>query len=574
MVGGRLGSVADNLSSLAYGLGELPLPPGNLTKPASDGVGDSRSSKASKTVGDYMPAQGAHVARLTPIKYCSNPEVWLEEEAASRCIPRDLYEGPKAYEIRLSRSYSSFRPFYTHLRNLVVGTALRKPVQYPQDISPEWEKLFENIDLEGQSLQSFVKAVFTAAIDGGCAGIFVDYPKVDSNLRADQEARGGYRPYFVPIKSEEILGWTSEISTATLADETVYGRKLTMLRLRDEEKVVDPEDEFQELTYPAVLVYDFDPSGPYPDRVRYRKFVNFGKDGNKQEEEAYVETESHYLSVNTIPFTPIYGGVREAYMIARPLLLDVARLNLHHWTTAADLSNQLHYSAVPTLVLSGVQGGQGEFEVAPEKCLILEKPEAKAEWIAAPMDGADALMNYLQELEASMEKMAAVAMTSQTAQPESGFSKLLDRAQSDSLLAVLVQSLEESLNTAIKIAAEYWTKVEPVQISLSRDFVPVRLHSQQILAYVELYNAGVISIELFLKILEVGDVFDGVPNFNIAEEIKRLDALKQERLAEMKAAASAMGNQATTKVVGARPRQPQEAGAQLKEALRPSIPGG
>jgi hypothetical protein len=223
-----------------------------------------------------------------------------------------------------------------------------------------------------------------------------------------------------------------------------------------------------------------------------------------------------------------------------------------------------------------VQGANAEFENAPDKTLILDKPEAKATWIGAPMDGADAVMAHLKNLEEAMERLAAVAMSvKQTNQAESGFSKLLDRAQSDSLLAVLVQALEESLNTAIIIASEYWDE-QPVEINLSRDFVPVRLHSQQILSYIELFNASVISKELFLRILEVGDVFDGVPDFDVLDEIKKIDEDKKKELEEMVKAqgGGVNGTQETTKIEGPRPRQSSELGTEIAEASRPSPPGG
>lgn len=549
----------------------MPLPAGNLTQPAAEGMGESGSS-ASKTVGEPTAEQSIHLSRIIPIKYCSHPELFLTE-ASLEYIPCELYEDPAAYQIRLSRSYSTFRPYYTHLRNLTVGTALRKDIQYEEDLLPEWRDIFNNIDLEGHSLQSFAKSLFAAAIDGGCCGVFVEYPETPNGLTAADERNLNYRPYFVVILSCDILGWTSEISQNTLGDKTVYGRKLTSLRIKDEVRIADPDDEFSEIVRPGVRVYDFDGIEP---RVRHRQYVL--KSGKGGEADTYVLTKSNFLSVTTIPFVPVYGGFREGFMLARPMLLDVARLNLHHWAVSADLANQLHLSAVPKLVISGVQGNSPEFENSPDKTLLLDKPEAKAAWIGAPMDGAQAVMDELKNIEEAMERLAAVAMSSKvTNQAESGFSKLLDRAQSDSLLAVLVQGLEEALNSAIAVAAEYWSRPS-TKVALSRDFVPVRLHSQQILAYAELYNNNVISRETFLKILAVGDVFDGIGGFDVQEELQRVEsdiAEKEERMAKaalIEKSVSTTGKE-TSRIVGARPGQSPESGIEAKEAARVSIPG-
>lgn len=562
-------------TSQAHGIGPLPLPPGNLTKPAVDSIAGDEAP-ASKTVGDYSAEQQAHVSRLQAIKYCVNPELYLNE-AAYEYLPCDLHEEEEAYQIRLSRSYSTFRPFYTHLRNLIVGTALRRPIQMPEELPEEWEMLFRNVDLEGHSLQSFAKNLFSAAIDGGCCGLFIEYPEVDPGLNRAEEMRRGYRPYFVAIPSKDIIGWESEVSATTLGDETVYGRKLISLRIRDEVVEKSPTDEFATEALPAIRVYDFDGTDA---RVRHRLFV-MRSEKNKAEN-SYSLDKTTYLSVNTIPFVPVYGGPVEAYMLARPLLLDVARLNLYHWSSSADLANQLHLTAVPKLVISGVKGGSGpgsdDFSMSPDKLLMLDNPDAKAQWLGAPMDGVEASMANLKNIEEAMEKLAAVAINQkQSSQPESGFSKLLDRAQSDSQLAVLVHSLEEALNIGIAMAAEYWKK-PPIDISISRDFIPTKLHSQQILAYAELYKEKAYSHETFLRILEIGDVFDGIPDFDITEELARVEAERQKEMEEMaqqaQAESSINGRQVANNTVGRRIREGRETSSEVREDQRTSTPGG
>lgn len=552
-------------TSEAYGVGRLPLPVGNLTSEAS--LPDGEDGLASKAVGEYSGEQAVHVSRLEAIKYCVNPELHLTE-AASEYLPCDLYEEAEAYQIRLGRSYSTFRPFYSHLRNLIVGTALRRPIHFDESASQRWLDLFDNINLEGHSLQSFTKTLFTEALDGGCAGLFVEYPKAEENASRADEIRAGYRPYFVVIPNRDILGWNSEVTSVTLGDKTIYGRKLTSLRIKDVEIVQSDQDEFESVQLPVVRVYDFD---GLSDKVRYRKFVM--RTEADQKDGKYRQEESSYLSVETIPFAPVYGGPIESYMVARPLLLDVARLNLYHWSSSADLANQLHLSAVPKLVISGASG-QVDFENSPDKCIILDSPDARAEWLGAPMDGAEVSMKNLQSIEEGMEKLAAVAMSpSQTAQAESGFSKLLDRAQSDSLLAVLVQGLEEALNIGIQLASEYWSEV-PVKASISKDFIPTKLHSQQILAYTELWKEGTFSHEMFLHMLEVGDIFDGIPNFDIEEEISKVKSEQKEKMMmEQEVQSSSInGRQAPNAIEGARVKQLSEASTEAGEGDKPSTP--
>lgn len=553
-------------TSEAYGIGSLPMPLGNLTS-EPDSLGQEEKAQTSKAVGEYSPEQAIHTSRLEPIKYCINPELYLTE-AASHYIPCDLYEEDDAYQVRLSRSYSTFRPFYSHLRNLIIGTALRRPIQPAEGTSEKWLDLMDNINLEGHSLQSFTKGLFTEALDGGCAGLFVEYPSTDPNANAAEERSGGFRPYFVTIPSRDILGWTSEVTSVSLGDSTIYGRKLTSLRIKDSETSQSGTDEFSFEEIPIVRVYDFDGAD---ERVRYRKFAMRTEDQKKDGK--FVLEGTSYLSVTTIPFAPVYGGPIESYMIARPLLLDVARLNLYHWSACADLANQLHLSAVPKLVISGASG-QTEFENSPDKCIILDNPQADAKWLGAPMDGAETSMKNITSVEEAMEKLAAVAMSPrQSSQPESGFSKLLDRAQSDSLLAVLVQGLEEALNIGFQLAAEYWRE-QPTSVTISKDFIPAKLHSQQILAYAELWKEGAIPHKTFLHVLEIGDVFDGISDFDIDEQIKMVEAEVEEKMRRETEInqSSINGRQAANAIEGARVKQSPETSTEARESDKPSSP--
>lgn len=536
--------------------------------------GSASPAPKNSQVAAYSPIQMLHVGRLEPVKYCVNPE-WYLEEASTQYLPKELYECNEAYEVRISRSYSTFQPFYKHLRNLIVGTALRRPIQLGENVAKDWQSFFDNADLEGKPLQSFVKTIFTEAIDGGWCGIFVEYPEVPPGLTRAQELALKLRPYFLAIPAQDVLGWTTELSQETLGDNTVYGRKLTSLRIKDVHR--EPgENEFEENVLPAVRVYDYalDLDNGIEKAVRCRKFVLRKTNGTQQEE--YVQETSAFLSAKVIPFVPIYGGTQEDYLSSRPLLLDIARLNLHHWVVSADLANQLHLTCNPKFVVSGVTGGAADFDNSSDRTLVLERPEAKAEWIGAPMAGAEVAQAHLANIEASMETLAAVAMTNKaTDQAESGFSKLLDRAQSDSILAVLVQGLEDGVNRALEIAAEYWS-ASVNKITISRDFVPIRLHSQQILAYVELYNNKVICHETLLKILNVGDIFDGIADFDIAQELQRIGSsagdtgvnVAQELAKATAKARSAFGT-SSSGLNGVRPRQAKEAGQQVKEAARP-----
>lgn len=530
----------------------MVLTPGSLIPNADDQLGldpfDRRHPEIEANiegvtgVAEYSIEQAQQLARLAPIRYCTLPEFYLAE-ATDEYIPSDYLEEDGSYQVRKTRAQSSFEPFYCSLRSLTVGTALRKGIALPENIGAEWGTFFEDCDLEGHSLVSFCKEAFTSAIDNGVAGLWVEYPKIPTNISAEEERRINPRPYLVLLNCDQVLECRHDIYTAEILGRTLFGSFPTYLRVKSEIRQASPNNEFFEEVLPAVIVYDikqttFSETGDIVEvmnagentraRVRCRTYVKQNVPGNVDE---YILYTTHYLSIPFIPFVPVFGGKKEAYFRARPLLLDIARLNLHHWAVSADLAESIHLTAAPILTMTGVRANE-EVKAGSGRALTSENPDAKFGMMSASMEGADVTIKNLQRLEKSMERLAAVAMTTGKTQAESGFAKLLDRSQSDSQLAVLVQSLEDALNRALLYAAAYRGFPE-VRVSISKNFIPVKLHSQQVMAYSSLFKDNVMTLELFMRMLEAGELFEGIPNFSISDMLASMGLTGKETAREL-----------------------------------------
>ncbi len=482
-------------------------------------------------VAEYSIEQAQQLARLAPIRYCTLPEFYLEE-ATEAYIPSDYLEEKDSYNVRKTRAQSSFEPFYCSLRSLTVGTALRKGIGLPENVGEEWGTFFDDCDLEGHSLVSFCKEAFTSAIDDGVAGLWVEYPKISANISAREEQLINARPYLVLLKCDQVLDCRHDIYTAEILGRTLFGSFPTYLRIKSEIRRPSESNEFFEEVLPAVLVYDikqtaYSETGDIVEvmatgentkkRVRCRTYVKQNVPGNTDK---YILDSTSYLSIPFIPFVPVFGGKKEAYFRARPLLLDIARLNLHHWAVSADLAESIHLTASPILTMTGVRAND-EIRAGSGRSLSSENSDAKFGMMSASMDGAEVTIKNLQRLEKSMERLAAVAMTTGKTQAESGFAKLLDRSQSDSQLAVLVQSLEDALNRALLYAATY-RQFSEVRVTISKNFIPVKLHSQQVMAYSALFKDNVMPLGLFMRMLEAGELFEGIPDFSIGDTLQAM----------------------------------------------------
>lgn len=477
-------------------------------------------------VDAYSMEQAEQIGRLAPIRFCTLPEFHLYE-ASDQYLPQDYLEEVKSYEVRKTRAQSSFQNYYAHLRDLVTGTALRKGVSVPENIASEWGNFFEDVDLEGHSLLSFTKEAFTSALDGGVSAIWVEYPKLPPGLSAADERKLNPRPYLVLMPMDQVLECRYDVLNVRVGAQNIFGAFPIYLRIKTEVRRQSESNEFFEEVIPAVRVYDIvnytdnivsefsdtPEAAVAGQKVRCRLYTKTSTPGNSNKYILDVG-ETSYLSIGFIPFVPVFGGKKEAYFRARPLLFDIARLNLHHWSISADLAETIHLTSSPILTGTGVRPDD-EIAAGAGRALFSQNPDAKFNLMSASMEGASVTLENLRRIESAMERLAAVAMTTGKTQAESGFAKLLDRSQSDSQLAVLVQSLEDALNRALLYASAY-RQIPEARVAISKNFIPVKLHSQQVMALNSLYkDSNAITIGMFLKMLEAGEMFEGLPEFSI-----------------------------------------------------------
>jgi hypothetical protein len=336
------------------------------------------------------------------------------------------------------------------------------------------------------------------------------------------------------IKVDDILDCRHDNGPVTINGITSYETRVTYLRIKSEIRRASLENEHFEQVVPTVVVYDIpEPeSEETPKRIRVRIYEK-KLSSNTNEYELPPGNES-YLSIDYIPFVPCYGGKEEAFCRARPLLFDIARLNLHHWATCSDLSETIHLNSSPMLTGTGVSPDD-EIYSGSGRSLFSQNEQAKFRMLTPGMDGAETTLKELARIESAMDRLAAIAIAPGKTQVESGFAKLLDRSQSDSQLAVLVGSLQDCLNRALWYASGYRPDDYPViEIAISKNFIPAKLHSQQVMALSSLYrDSEVIPVGLFLEMLEAGEMFEGIHGFNIKSLLGKMGLTGNERRSDL-----------------------------------------
>ena len=88
---------------------------------------------------------------------------------------------------------------------------------------------------------------------------------------------------------------------------------------------------------------------------------------------------------------------------------------------------------------------------------------------------------------------------------ESADARRLDRVDTNSMLAMVSMELEQKLQKAFNLSAEY-VGIEPPEVKISRDFDIERLIGQDITALTSLFDQQVIDRDEFRDILVQGEV--------------------------------------------------------------------
>jgi hypothetical protein len=167
-----------------------------------------------------------------------------------------------------------------------------------------------------------------------------------------------------------------------------------------------------------------------------------------------------------------------------------------------------------------------------------------AQYVEPASSSFGATQDELRSLEEQMANLGIAILAQQKMVAETAKAKELDRADTNSLMAVISMSLEQCLQEQIDLVAEFAGQEAP-EVSLDRNF------SGQTLAHTladvtSMFTAGLIDRPMALDILQRGEVLRDSDDL---EDI--VDRMEQQDLADMEQAASIADGQ------GPAPMDPQ-----------------
>ena len=415
--------------------------------------------------------------------------------------PREDYD---AYLSRVNRAV--FSPYTQRLVRAATGLILRKPITVIGD--PYWTDVFvKDVDGCGSDLDEYARRNLICALTYGHSNTLVDFPAPTGAISLAEERQQNRRPYWIEIDPTNIYGWR-------LDREVNYGK---LIQVRIAEKAVVPDGEFGEKVFDQIRVIE---PGEYKIYRRkettkdmYTQDESFaGNFDSPSDEKDYKLVESGEFSLGEIPLVTVYAGKTDT-MTSKPPLLDIAYLNLAHFQRQADLIHSLHVASQPLLVMEGWDDQTKGMAISVNYAMATQ-PGNKVYYVEPAASAFEAQAAEIQELQLQMATLGISTLSQQKFVAESADARRLDRVDTNSMLSMVSLDLEQKMQKAFNLSADY-LGIEPPEVKISRDFDIDRLIGQDITALTSLFDQQVIDREEFRDILVQGEV---LPNANEAEK--------------------------------------------------------
>ena len=437
------------------------------------------------------------------MKAVSEGTEYLRENSEA-FLPLEPREDYTAYMARVNRAV--FSPFTQRLIRAATGLVLRKPITLIGD--PYWTEMFK-MDVDGckSDLDEYARRVLMCSLTYGQSHILVDYPAPSGALTLAEERAQDRRPYWIEVDPNNLYGWR-------LDRESNYGN---LIQVRLAEKAVLPDGDFGEKVFEQVRVIE-------PGRYRvFRKTDQIdemydladnsyaGEFDAQTTGEEYKEVESGSFSLGEIPLVTVYSGKVEN-LVSKPPLLDIAYLNLAHFQRQADLIHSLHVASQPMLVMEGYDDQTKDLAISVNYAMATQ-PGNKVYYVEPASSAFDAQSAEIKELQMQMATLGISTLSQQKFVAESADARRLDRVDTNSMLAMVSMELEQKLQKAFNLSAQY-VGIEPPEVKISRDFDIERLIGQDITALTSLFDQQVIDRDEFRDILVQGEV---LPSANEAK---------------------------------------------------------
>ena len=429
--------------------------------------------------------------------------------AAEAYLPRHTEETTNAYKERLQKSV--FTNVTRQTLNTWVGKPFSDKVKINDNVPDQIKNLLDNVDLCGNELQVFAHSWFEDGLAKAFGHVLVEFPRINNDgtrTKAD-DINEKVRPYLVLIKPENVIAANAEI---------VSGQEVvTHLRIRETAELDDPTDEFNKILVHRIRVYDI-------GRVRLYEWK-----AGPNNEWYWDLIDEWEVNFPIIPFVTFYAN-REAFLLGKPPIEDLADLNIAHFQSTSDQTNILTVSRFPQLAVSGALDNE-QLTVGPNNFIKLSNPEAKVYYVEHQGAAIAAGERDIASLEQRMHTYGTQFLQKSVGRV-TATARALDTAEANSDLQDAAIRFNDALNQAIYLMGKWIGLEDSGTVTVQTNF-GITEGSAESLQVLQLSRQnGDLSRQQYVReLLQRGVLSD---RFNTQENDKELSTEQAENLKQQR----------------------------------------
>lgn len=399
---------------------------------------------------------------------------------------------------------AEFPLFAKHTLDSFVGMSMRKDLLIGGIDSDH--PFFKNCDGKGTSIKAYSEKLVRKFLQYGRCGTLIEMPSADPNMSiADAEAQN-ISVRFAFYDHEAIINW--KVSTENNLDI------LTMVVLK--EKVDASTNQFahlEEYRYRVLKLVD----GIYSQDIYDHDLT-------------LIDTKVPLMNdapMSYIPFV-IHGGVE----VRTPTMLPIGEQNIHWYMKDADYQHGLHYTALPTPYVIGVdpKDENRPRTIGPQRLWFLPLG-ATAGMLEFTGAGLGQIAKSMEDTMSNITVLSSQILVPKSAYDETATAASIRSASETASLSSMVTDLSEEL-TILVVNASIWGDffVPDTSVEINSDFIPLTLSGADVSAYVSAVLKQGFSKRTLFELLKKGEIIEG--NRQYEEEMAAINKEAQDRMDE------------------------------------------
>jgi len=339
-------------------------------------------------------------------------------------------------------------------------------------------EMLEDVNLSNITFDVFAYQIAIEIMTTGRVGVLIDYPNQQvQGMTLAEASRLNLRPTMQQYRAETIINWrTARINNVN---------KLVLLVLT-EDLVTIEGDGFVEKYETVYRVLDLVDDSKY--RVRLFR-VNDKKENEQIGDDLYPMMNGK--NIDFIPF--IFIGIDDTTPpVDEPPLIDLADVNIAHYRLDADHKHGLHFTGLPTPVISGYNPPEGSSDlyIGSTAAWVFPDPNAKAAYLEFTGQGLAAIKEEKASLENQMAILGARLLASEKKATETAQTAQIHRAGESSVLSAIANTISSGLTWALNVFSKWGGSNEECSVTLNQEFMPPELTSQELATWLQAWQQG------------------------------------------------------------------------------------